>query len=493
MGIVLFVSLYSTRLVLNALGASDFGIFNVIGGSIAMLGFLNSTLANATQRFMSYAEGQNNDHHKKVIFNVSLGLHIIIALSSVILFFVIMPLIFNILSINSHRIHTAHIVYYSFIVSTFLSIINVPYEAVLTAHENMLYYSIIGIFESFLRLGIAVLCVYFVGDKLILYGILMACLPLITLTIMKIYCHRKYEECSINFYKYWDRDVVKKITSFSGWNFLTAISSLLTLQGLGVVLNHFFGSVANAAQGIANQVNGQLSSFSANLMKALNPVIVKTTVNSDSDSINRVTLTGCKISTLLIIFFSIPVMLKMQYILHLWLKEVPEWTVLFCRLQLIYTIISQISNPAATAVYGNGNIKYYAIFKSIMNLLPIILTYISFTLGGDPIWLYVPLIVFMGIGGDIVIIIFAQKLCGVSISKYLTNVILPLIGICIIMLLFGGIFTIITKDSILSLLGCCIITSIAMLIGLMWFCFSNYEKSIIKQLCNSIILKLKKT
>lgn len=493
MGITLFVSLYSTRLILSALGASDFGIFNVIGGSIAMLGFLNSTLANATQRFMSYAEGKGDNHNKKVIFNVSCGLHLFIAFCTVLLFIAIMPLLFNdVLTIDSERLYAAHIVYFCLIVSTFLSIINVPYEAILTAHENMLYYSVIGIFESFLRLGIAILCIYYKGDKLILYGILMGCLPLITLSIMKIYCHRKYDECILNFKKYWDYKIVKKIASFSGWNFLTAITSLLTIQGLSVVLNHFYGSIANAAQGIANQVNGQLSSFSTNMMKALNPVIVKTTANSDSGTITRLTLTGCKISTLLIIFFAVPVIVEMPYILKVWLTDVPEWTVLFCRLQLIYTIISQAANPAATAVYGNGKIKNYAIYKSIMNILPIVLTYIFFKFGGSPIWLYIPLIVFMGLGGDIVIIKFANKLCGISIRNYLHNVISPLIGVTILSFASGIIFTKLVHDSFLTLIVCCLITTTFLIVGVQWFGFTSYERTIVKQLFLKIKTKLRK-
>lgn len=492
MGITVLIGLYSTRLILNALGAADFGIFNVIGGSIAMLGFLNSTLANATQRFMSYAEGKGDEHNKKVIFNVSCGLHFIIGLFSVLLFWLIMPFLFSdILSIEQTRIHAAHIVYYCLMASTFLSIINVPYEAVLTAHENMLYYSIIGIFESMLRLGIAFACVYFLYDKLVLYGVMMACLPLITLSIMKIYCHRKYEECILNFKRYWDWKVVHKITSFSGWNFLTAITSLVTVQGLGVVLNHFFGSVANAAQGIANQVNGQLSSFSTNMMKALNPVIVKTTAGSDLKSINQVTLTGCKISTLLIIFFAIPVILKMSYILEIWLKDVPEWSVLFCRLQLIYTIIWQVASPAATVIYGNGKIKHYAIFKSIMNILPLLFTYLIFSVGGDPVWLYIPLIIFMGIGGDIVIIEYAHKLCNISRIDYMINVLLPLSGICILMTVSGYVFLRVIREGFGSLIGCCAITSIMMIIGVLCFGLTKYEKSIVHHLCNSIKSRIK--
>ena len=227
MCITMFISLYSTRLILGSLGASDFGIFNVVGGAIAMLGFLNSTMANATQRFMSYAEGEGMHEKKRTVFNVSIVLHVCIAFVTVILLFIAMYFLFNgIFNIEADRINAAIVVYLCFIFSTVLTIINVPYDAVMNAHENMLYYSIVGIFESILKLGVALVCVYTSSDKLIDYGILMACIPLITLTIMKVYCHRHYEECVIDPIRYWNREGVLQIFGFFSWNFLTAISRI---------------------------------------------------------------------------------------------------------------------------------------------------------------------------------------------------------------------------------------------------------------------------
>ena len=166
----------------------------------------------------------------------------------------------------------------------------------------MLYYSIVGIFESLMKLGVAYACVFTLGDKLVLYGILMACIPVITLIIMIVYCHRYYEECVIAPRRYWDVSLVKQISGFFGWNFLTAISSLFSAQGISIVLNYFFGTVLNAAQGIANQVNGALSLFSVNMMKALNPIIVKSAGAGNIESMNHATIAGCKFSTLLMMF-----------------------------------------------------------------------------------------------------------------------------------------------------------------------------------------------
>lgn len=481
MGITVFISLYTTRIILASLGSSDFGIFNVVGGAIGMLGFLNSTLANATQRFMSYAEGEGCIEKKKKVFNVSISLHFIIAGITGLLLLGIMPFLFDsVLNIEPNRIFAAKIVYSSLIISTLLTIINVPYDAVINAHENMLYYSIIGIFESLLRLAIAIACVYSSSDKLIVYGVLMACIPFITLSIMKIYCHKKYEECILQPQKYWDLKLVKTIASFSGWNFLTAISSLFTAQGMGLVLNHFYGTKLNAAQGIANQLNGQLSSFSITMLKALNPVIVKNAGAKDISLMNKITIAGCKFSAMLIMLFAIPFMIEMDYIMNIWLKVVPLWATTFCILQLVQTIICQMANPAATAVYAQGDIKWYAVFKSIMNIMPLILTYISFCYGASPIWLYILMIVFWAIGGDIFIIKYAKKKCGLIISNYLKSVVYPIIIMGSSMLIIGCLPKLLISECFARLIITIFLTSVILIVTCYTWGINNSEKQIVK-------------
>ena len=484
MFITVFISLYTTRLILNSLGTADFGIFNIIGGAIGMLGFLNTTMANATQRFMSYAEGEGCIEQKKRVFNVSLILHMVIAGFTIILLLGAMPILFDeILNIEAERIFAARIVYYSLIFSTALTIINVPYDAVMNAHENMLYYSLIGIFEWVLKLMVAFICVYTSYDKLIVYGALMALIPVVTLSIMKIYCHKHYEECVIAFKRYWDYSLVKRITSFSGWNFLTAISSLFSAQGIGIVLNHFYGTVLNAAQGIAQQLNGQLSSFALNMMKALNPVIVKNAGAKNIDKMNQVTITGCKYATFLVLLFAIPFILEMPFILRIWLKRVPEWAGLFCVLQIILTIILQVVNGLATSIYAQGDIKGYAIYKSIMNAMPVILTFMAFRMGGSPYWLYIPMIVIWGIGGDVVILYYAKKKCGLDLKLYLTRTFLPILGVSFIMLLFGGmVYMLSMNEGFWKFMLTCIMTTIGMLLALYLFGVNRQEKELLKHL-----------
>lgn len=481
MGITMFVSLYTTRLILSSLGASDFGIFNVVGGAISMLGFLNSTMANATQRFMSFAEGEGKIETKRKIFNVSMVLHLAIAAITVFILIIAMYPLFNgVLNIEPNRVSAAIVIYLSLVFSTVLTIINVPYDAVMNAHENMLYYSIVGIFESMLKLAVAFCCVYTKGDKLIVYGMLMAFIPLITLSIMKVYCHRRYKECIIAPRHYWDVSLVKSIAKFFGWNFLTAISSLFSAQGISIVLNHYYGTVLNASQGIANQLNGMLSSFSLNMKKALNPVIAKSAGAGNLNTMNQAAIWGCKYSALLTMFFSIPLSLEIGYVLRIWLKVVPMWATTFVVFQLITTIIEQMAGSASAAIYALGDIKHYAIWKSVMNASPVLITLYAFHMGGSPIWVYIPMIVVWAIGGDIVMIYFAKRKCGFSVLEYIRQVVLPLCTIALSMLICGCLSLYFFEEGLVRLLMTCALTTSGMGIAGMLF-LTNKERAYLQQ------------
>ena len=213
-GVQLFTTLWATRIILNTLGASDFGIFNIAGGAIAMLGFLNASMAVATQRFMSYSEGEGDAEKQKKIFNVGILMHLAIALIMILTLVILAFVFFNgLLSIPPGREYAAYCVYASLIVSTVFTIISVPYDAVINAHENMRFYAIVGIIQAVLKLLIAFACIYVTYDKLITYGILMAIIPGINLVIIASYCHKKYDECTINVHKYYDKGVSKSSTA----------------------------------------------------------------------------------------------------------------------------------------------------------------------------------------------------------------------------------------------------------------------------------------
>lgn len=440
MGITMFVSLYTTRLILNGLGASDFGIFNIVGGAIAMLGFLNAAMASATQRFMSYAEGEGNKEGKKTIFNVSALLHLVLAISVAVILSAAGFMFFkSILNIPKEREVASIIVYGSLIVSTSLTISTVPYDAVLNSHENMKYYSLVGIIESLLKLAVAFCCVNSSYDKLIVYGVLMAVIPFITLNITRIYCHTHYEECKLDFKQYFKYDTAKDIATFAGWNFLYTATSMFTMQGISILLNIFGGVVVNAAHGIANQLSGQLIVFSNNMLKALNPVLIKSRAANQNDLLLEAAATGNKISFITFSFFTIPFIVETPTILSLWLKEAPEWTTLFVRLVLIREMLIQTYITYETCIQATGKIKDYVIASSIIWLSPTIIAFIAYKLGA-PIYTIYLLLILMAIVRGYNVIVHLKKNYELDIFNYLRSTVVP----CIIptSLFIAALFTI---------------------------------------------------
>lgn len=487
MGITMFVSLYTTRLILNSLGASDFGIFNIVGGAIAMLGFLNAAMASATQRFMSYSEGEGDKEKQKSIFNVSLILHLGISLVVGIVLFIAGYFFFNgILNIPADRIFAAKVVYGSLIVSTMFTVMTVPYDAAMNAHENMKYYAIVGILESFLKLAVAFACVYTTFDKLIVYGSLMACIPLITLTIMRIYCHRHYEECIIASKKYFNKRLMAEMTSFAGWNFLGSASCMIGNYGNGIVLNHFFGALLNAAQGIANQINGQLLVFSNNMLKALNPVIIKTEGAGERQKMLQVSATGCKFSFYMLAIFAIPVMIEMPYILKIWLKQVPEWAIVFTQFQLVRTLIEQMTITLNTSMAAEGKIAKLNLYTSCLNILPIILIYFIFKLGGSPIWMYIINIAIFGILIAWTKVYFMKRNCDMSYTFFGNKVIKPCSIVFLSCLLLSIIPTYLLEQGLIRLLITLSISFISFLILMTTIGMSSIEKLFIKDMLYKI-------
>ncbi|SDZ75704.1 Na+-driven multidrug efflux pump [Porphyromonadaceae bacterium KH3R12] len=490
MAITVFVSLYTTRLLLSSLGAIDFGIFNVVGGIIAMLGFLDAAMAGATQRFMSIAEGEGKPEKKKAIFNISIILHLAIAIVLGLVLLIIGYFFFNgILNIPDDRVYAAKVVYGSMIVSTMLTVMTVPYEAVLNSHENMLYYAIVGVIESFLKLAVAFIVVYALQDKLIVYGVLMAVISLLVMAIMRIYCHRRYEECIIAPRRYWDRSLMRQMTGFAGWNLLNNASRMISQYGLGIVLNNFFGAILNAAQGIANQISGQLMAFSNTMIKAVSPMIAKSEGAGEREKMLNASLLSAKYGYLLFAIFAVPFLLETPYILEIWLEEVPDWAVLFVRLQLILLLVEQLTLMVGRSVEVQGDIKVYFALQSFLNILPIVLTYLFFSFGFPPYYLYIIWILVGGIISGSVCVYFAKLKCGLKFSDFMYKVFYPSVIPTIGMLITGAILVYWLEESFLRLLFVIGITTISFVI-IVYTTMAKNEKSMIISLIKLLKKKI---
>lgn len=490
MAITLFISLYSTRLVLAALGEKSFGVFNVVGGAISMLTFLNSAMATATQRFMSYSQGENDELKQKRIFNVSVVLHFLIGIILVILLEIAGKFLFGgILKIEPERMDEAKIIYHFLVVSTFFRIISVPYEAVINAHENMLFVAILGIIESVIKLGIAFYITYTDRNKLVAYGFLMAGLAIFLLIILRIYCHKKYNEVSINIKEYFEKVLFREMTIFAGWSFLNSAGSLLSAQGMSIVLNSFYGTVANAAQGIANQIAGQLMAFSVTMRKALNPVLVKSEGSKNRKQMIYIAMTGSKFSFFLLAFFAIPFLLETPYVLELWLEKVPKWAIIFCRLELIRHLVEQVTITIQSGIAAEGRIKNFSIYRSISYFLPLPITILFFWLGFPPYTMYIIWILFWGVIGALIVLYFANKNYDLSIGEYLKRVLFPCLSLFTVTAIAGSVVLVFMESSFIRLLTVGVISSITYLIFFWFVALDNKEKELIASIVNKVSQK----
>lgn len=488
--VVTFLSLYATRLILDALGTSDFGIYSIVGGVIAMLGFLNGAMASATQRFMSYSEGENDKEKQKRIFNISLCIHFAISLLLVVLLTIAGMICFMyVLNIPSDRFFAAKVVYGCLVLSTAFSVSSVPYEAVLNAHENMFYYSIVGILDAALRMAVAVSLYYVAADKLIVYGVMMAVIPLITLSIMRWYCHKHYEECKISFAKYYNKVQAKEMITFAGWNFLSKAGNVIVMQGSSIVLNAFGGVLVNAAHGIANQLAGYLLVFSTNMQKALNPVIVKKEGEHNRQQMLVFSLAGNKFSYLLFAFFAIPVCMEMPYILQLWLKDPPEYAVLFCRLIVVRRLIGQLTSTFATSIGAMGDIKRNSIMNAVIMSLSLPVACLCYMMGAPIYMMYVVLIVMVVLMG-VCDTYYMWKQCDLRVNLFFNSVIQPCMFITILTFLAGIPFHLMMSVGFARLSCVLIICFLACLSLGYTVGMTAREKNIINGLITNILVKV---
>ncbi len=488
MGITVFISLYTTRLILNALGASDFGIFGVVGGAITMLGFLNGAMTGATQRFMNYYQGKSDTLQQLKIFNNSVLLHWGIALLVGLILEMAGLFFFNgILNIAPDRIDAAKWIYQFAIASTLFSIITVPYDAAINAHEHMLYYAVIGVVESILKLIIAFVIVYTVADKLILYGLLMAILAILMLFIKRIYCRLHYEECHMSLKKYFDKAVIKDLSSFAGWNFIGSAGALIGNCGGSIVINNFFGTTINAAENVGSQLRGQMLAFSNNMLKALNPVITKNEGAGNHQEMMKYALTGCKLSYQMFAILALPFLVETPIIMKLWLKDVPEWTVCFARFQMVVALSEQLTITFWTMLGAVNKIKELSLFNGCACFFPLFIYILIFSLGAEPYWLYI--IILINFGGIINAykVYLCKRYCNLDVLCYLRSVVLPCVVISLLSFAIGFSLHFFMEVGILRLIISLAITFLSYVLFTYLWGYNKEERALI----NGFLLQLK--
>lgn len=424
--LIMLITLYTSRVILNELGVSDYGIYNVVGGVVMMLSFFNSSMASSTQRFLTFELGKGNKEKLRKIFAASLNIHIVIAFVIVLLAETIgLWFVNEKLIIPNDRIIAANWVYQFSILTFCVNIIQVPYNAVLIAHEKMNVFAYISIFEVLLSLGIVFLLDVSPFDKLITYAVLYFAVRLLIRAIYQIYCKQHYIESKFNLY--WDKDVYRKLSSFAGWNLFGSVAWLLRDQGLNIILNMFFGSAINAAKGITSQVLTGITTFIYNFQTAINPQITKLYAQKSIKEMENLVYKGIKFSIFLLFCLALPVFLNIDSILGIWLTVVPEKTSVFIQLVLIDSIISTLfGNPLMTSMSATGKIRNYQIIVSTIIMMIIPLSWLALKLGYPAQAVFIVMIFISAISG-VVRFLFCKKFIGFSAHKYLKDVINPIL------------------------------------------------------------------
>lgn len=433
------ISLYSTRLVLNALGSTDYGIFNLVAGIIAMLSFLNTAMATSTQRYLSFHQGSNDLGMQKRIFANSVILHILIGVVIVCLLEISAFFLFDgFLKIPSERLDMAKSVFHFMGATVFFTVLSVPFVALLNAHENMIVIALINIVEVLLKLGIAIFLSVTVLDKLGVYGILTGLISVVTTLLYIVYCAKRYKECRLDGIFNIDKGLVVKLLSFAGWNLFGTICFLGRTQGLAIMLNVFFGAVVNASYGIANQVAGQMNFFSVTMLQALNPQIMKSEGSNNRNRMLRLCMIASKFSFFLLAFIAVPCIIEMPYILAFWLKKVPDYSVVFCRLTLLGFLFNQLTIGMQSGLQAIGRIKQYQAFVGMLILSNLPLAYILL-MNGYPAPSVLITYVIIEVFACCLRLFFIKKEGGLILKDYFLNVIariiIPLVSIIAVSLL----------------------------------------------------------
>lgn len=461
---IMGVTLYSSRIILDILGVEDFGIFNIVGGLIVLLSFLNNAMALSVNRFLAYEMGLSNFQNLNKIFSTSVNIHVVIAIIVFVLGETIgLWFVDNKLVIPSDRISAASWIYQFAIVSFVFTVLRVPYNASVIAHENMKLYTYAGIFEAILKLGITFLLYIVPGDKLIWYGILMALFTFIMTAFYYLYCKHKYEECTYHYI--YDKILSKNMLNYAGISTIGNMSSVVVDQGQNILLNLFFGPVVNAARAISYQVNTALNSFVSNLYMAATPQITKSYAAHDRDYLVKIVNQTSLIVMLFLSLLIVPLIFELPYAMKIWLgPNIPEGTVLFTRLILLYMFISNIGRPLLIAIQSSSNILKVHIYTGLNSLLSLPIAYLALKLFNIEAYKIFVIQIFFCISHCIILLYLSRIQLAWDIKLFVNKVIIPGILAFGINLLMCGLVYSYLPYGFLRVLIICVVSLLSMIV-----------------------------
>ena len=426
----MLVTLYTSRIILNTLGVSDYGIYNVVGGVVIMFSFLNSAMGAATSRFLIFELGREDFPQLKKVFNASLSSHMAIALLVLILSETVgLWFLTHELVIPEERMEAAMWVYQFSVLSAMISLTQVPYNALIIAHEKMDIYAYVSVLDTILKL----LIVYFLKignfDKLKLYAVLFFGVSSVIALIYRFYCVRNYEESFISFK--WDKKLYKELFSFSVWELYGGFALMGMGQGLNMLLNIFFGPTVNAARAVAYQVQGAVLGLGENFITAVKPQIIKYYAENNIKEMMKLVFSSSKYSFFLTFFLTLPLYLEMPFVLNIWLKTVPDYTISFCRLILINNLIWSMRSPIVTCFHAVGQLKVANLVCGSLFYLIVVVSYFCLKMGMPPESVFVVTIV-VSIMVQVTELFLLKNFIAFSVKDYTLQVVLRCIMVMIV-------------------------------------------------------------
>lgn len=468
------ISFYSTRLILANLGVDNYGIYNVIGGFVSMFYMVTSTMTQAVGRFLTFELGTGDEKKLQQTFSTSVNILLLLSLIVVLLAETVGLWFVNYkLNISPDRMVAANWIYQFSVLSFIFEMISVPYSASVISHEKMGAFALVTILKVILTLGIAFLLTVSPIDKLIFYGILILLVSVSIQLMYWIYCRKNFQECRYSLHI--DRSIFKSMFGYAGWNFLTTCASMLSSQGVSIILNMHFGTAINAAKGIASQVNGTIGAFSKNFMTALNPQITKSYAVREIEYAKNLVCKGAKFSYLLFFFIALPCLLEVDFLLSIWLKEVPPYAGIFVQLSILSSLVEVLLNSSETLNRASGEIRNFQILVSITQLLILVFSYIVINITENPIWTIV-------VTNILYILIFIPRVIinkpfiNITFSYYFKNVLRGIIIMSIMTALISSIPIFYMHEGWIRLIIVCIVSTILIATFSYLFVFTKGER-----------------
>lgn len=482
------VSLYTSRVILQTLGVENYGIYNIVGGTVAMFSFINVTMSTATSRFLTFEIGKGNQEKLNATFNAAFWVHAIIALLIILLCETIGLWFLNCkMVIPVGREFATHVVFQLSILATAISITQVPYNATLIAHEKMDVYAYVELVNVFLRLGILYLLVIVDFDKLILYGILTLTISTGIMMFYRLYGAKHYKECHVKLQ--WQPDIVKPMLTFSAWDFYGNMSVTARTQGVNMLLNVFFGPVMNAAAGISTAVQNAVMSFASSVNTATRPQIIKYYAAGEYKRMEALINNACRFTFLILALLTVPLCSEINYVLELWLKDVPTMAATFCILTLLFNLFTNLAGIVVIGIHAYGKVIRPCLINGTLYLLVVPVSYLSFKLSGSAWTAYLFNLIAVILGMLSNVYTLHLYIPEYSISNYLKNVLLCCVSILAIGFVTAYAIQLLLPESFLRLLITTVTTTITMGLAGWHIMVSSSQKEKIILSIKSRILK----